>query len=288
MFLFHYVLVIFVALKNKKMSRKLRKEIYLLFFALVVGMLSIVRCVRPEVQEGAMASGCEVNDSAVFHQKDNQNNGKDKSDCVYMDDIAYSIPQFKDSHGNYKKTGVYSVPGFRRTFPDLQDVQLTAAKKWGVAPVRDRAEAEMRKDELVYVGANPFYTMDDKMGYSVPYLVPHASNLLQKISRNFMDSLAMKRIPLHTLIVTSVLRTEDDVRRLRRVNVNASPESCHRYGTTVDICYNRFNRINKDKGQVSSATLKWVLSEVLRDLRKAGECYVKYEVKQGCFHITVR
>jgi hypothetical protein len=103
-----------------------------------------------------------------------------------------------------------------------------------------------------------------------------------------MDSLAMKRIPLHTLIVTSVLRTEDDVRRLRRVNVNASPESCHRYGTTVDICYNRFNRINKDKGQVSSATLKWVLSEVLRDLRKAGECYVKYEVKQGCFHITVR
>lgn len=288
MFLFRYVLAIFVALKNEKMSRKLRKEFYLLVFALVAGVLAIVRCVHPEVREAAKVSECETNDRVVqdktSHPKINQENHRiEHAKCM-----AYSLPQFKDAHGNYKKTRVYSVPGFSRTFPDLQDVQLVAAKKWGVTPVKDRAEAEMRKDELVYVGANPFYTMDNKMGYSVPYLVPRASDLLQRISRNFMDSLAVKRIPLHTLIVTSVLRTEDDVRRLRRVNTNASPESCHRYGTTVDICYNRFNCVNKEKRQVSSATLKWVLSEVLRDLRKAGACYVKYEVKQGCFHITVR
>ena len=35
-------------------------------------------------------------------------------------------------------------------------------------------------------------------------------------------------------------------------------------------------------------TLKLVLSEVLRDLRKADKCYIKYELKQGCFHITTR
>ena len=39
---------------------------------------------------------------------------------------------------------------------------------------------------------------------------------------------------------------------------------------------------------VSSDTLKMVLSEVLRDLKKNGRCYVKYELKQGCFHITTR
>lgn len=39
---------------------------------------------------------------------------------------------------------------------------------------------------------------------------------------------------------------------------------------------------------VSADTLKLVLSEVLRDLRKADRCYVKYELKQGCFHITAR
>ena len=40
--------------------------------------------------------------------------------------------------------------------------------------------------------------------------------------------------------------------------------------------------------QVRNDTLKWVLAEVLRDMRESGRCYVKYEVKQGCFHITVR
>ena len=39
---------------------------------------------------------------------------------------------------------------------------------------------------------------------------------------------------------------------------------------------------------VSSDTLKLVLSEVLRDLKKADKCYIKYELKQGCFHITTR
>ena len=40
--------------------------------------------------------------------------------------------------------------------------------------------------------------------------------------------------------------------------------------------------------QVRNDSLKWVLSEVLRDKREAGRCYIKHEVKQGCFHITVR
>ena len=39
---------------------------------------------------------------------------------------------------------------------------------------------------------------------------------------------------------------------------------------------------------VGADTLKLVLSEVLRDLREAERCYVKYELKQGCFHITTR
>ena len=34
--------------------------------------------------------------------------------------------------------------------------------------------------------------------------------------------------------------------------------------------------------------LKSVLAEVLQDLRKQKKCYVRYEFKQGCFHITVR
>jgi hypothetical protein len=92
--------------------------------------------------------------------------------------------------------------------------------------------------------------------------------------------------------VTSVLRTEEDVARLRRFNGNATENSCHLYGTTFDICYNRYETVEDPDGprrrEVRNDTLKYVLSEVLRDMRQQGRCYIKYEVKQGCFHMTVR
>lgn len=258
-----------------------------------VGVLAIVRCVRPSVvqEEVAFASSNEVSSDmsadslpAVAEVRTNVSRAGIHA--------PYSMPRFRDDAGQPVRTKIYSVPGFRKTFPDLQDVHIVAARRWGVQPVEDREQAEHRKDELVYVGSNPYYTMDKQMNYSIPYLVPRASDLLQKISRNFLDSLAMKGIPLHTLIVTSVLRTESDVRRLRKFNCNASEESCHRYGTTFDICYNRYNTVQHpdrpERRAVRNDSLKWVLSEVLRDVREEGLCYIKYEVKQGCFHITVR
>ena len=116
--------------------------------------------------------------------------------------------------------------------------------------------------------------------------------MLSDIGRNFLDSLYVKGIPLHRIIVSSILRTEDDVQRLRRRNGNASEQSCHRYGTTFDIAYNRYSTVSHPDGPecraVRNDTLKWVLSQVLRDLRADSACYVKHERKQGCFHITVR
>ena len=130
------------------------------------------------------------------------------------------------------------------------------------------------------------------MNRSIPYLVPRAAVLLNDIGRAFFDSLQMKQVPLHKVIVTSVLRTKDDVAKLRNYNHNATENSCHLFGTTFDICYNRYKTVQDPKGpkrrQVQNDTLKWVLSEVLNDMRRNKRCYVKYEVKQGCYHITVR
>ncbi|MCD8304187.1 MAG: DUF5715 family protein [Prevotellaceae bacterium] len=186
---------------------------------------------------------------------------------------------------------IKGVVSYARSFPDLQDVQLEAAQRYGVPPVKDRDEAELRKSELVYIGSSPYYDIDKRMNASIPYLVPRAARLLSDIGRNYLDSLASKGIPLHKVIVTSVLRTEADVRRLVRRNGNASDQSCHRFGTTFDICYNRYATVSppgEQRRPVRNDTLKWVLSEVLRDLRETGRCYVKYEVRQGCFHITTR
>ncbi len=179
---------------------------------------------------------------------------------------------------------IWSVPSYKNAFPDNQDVQIVSANKWGVKPVQNRADAEKRMKELVYVDASPYFHVD-KLKSSIPYLVPRAAVLLQDIGQSFYDSLYMKGVPMNKLIVTSVLRTIDDVKKLQCHNQNATDNSCHLYGTTFDICYNRYHPVTQ---YVRDDTLKWVLSEVLRDKREEGRCYIKYEVKQGCFHITVR
>ncbi|MDE6002171.1 MAG: hypothetical protein K2G76_01565, partial [Prevotella sp.] len=105
---------------------------------------------------------------------------------------------------------ILSVPNYNAAFPDNQNVQIVAAEQWGVRPVQNREDAEARKKELVYVAASPYYHVD-KLSNSIPYLVPRASVLLQDIGQAFYDSLYVKGVPLNQLIVTSVLRTVDDV-----------------------------------------------------------------------------
>lgn len=208
---------------------------------------------------------------------------KDSITSQYKD---ASIPLDKD----FIPHKIFSVPSFKNTFPDSNNVQIQAAQLHGVTPVQNRIDAEGRKAELVYSAANPYYSVDP-LRESIPYLVPRANILLQNIGKAFYDSLYIKGIPMHQIIVTSMLRTEEDVQRLRTHNGNASENSCHRYGTTFDICYNRYVTVQTAKApqrQVRNDTLKWVLSEVLRDMREQQLCYIKYEVKQGCFHITVR
>lgn len=183
-----------------------------------------------------------------------------------------------------KKNRILSVPNYKAAFPDSQSVQIVAANKWGVRPVKNREDAEARKKELVYVGESPYYHVDP-LHSSIPYLVPRAALLLQDIGQAFYDSLYMKGVPINQLIITSVMRSMEDVRKLQRHNGNATDNSCHLYGTTFDICYNRYHAVDRE---VRNDTLKWVLSEVLRDIRRDKRAYIKYEVKQGCFHMTVR
>ena len=87
--------------------------------------------------------------------------------------------------------------------------------------------------------------------------------------------------------VTSILRTEGSVAKLRRVNRNASDASAHQFGTTFDISYSKFMCCDSSY-VIRQEDLKNILGEILNNLRNEGRCFVKYEVKQGCFHITAR
>lgn len=248
---------------NRCVVMKLTKKRYLQGFAIVTLLLAVVRWLFPDIAA----------DEAVA-----------STDFV-VEESPVSMPVIERPHR------IMSVPSYKTAFPDTNAVQMMAAQQWGVKPVKNRAEAEARKKELVYIGSSPYYHVDP-LHQSIPYLVPRAAVLLQDIGQAFFDSLYIKGVPLHRFIVTSVLRTQDDVVRLRRFNGNATENSCHLYGTTFDICYNRYETVEDPDGpkrhRVRDDSLKYVLSEVLRDMREQGRCYIKYEVKQGCFHMTVR
>lgn len=184
---------------------------------------------------------------------------------------------------------IRGVISYKRSFGDLNDLHLSSAKSIGITPISSREEAESMNGDLVLIENNEYYQVDS-LTHSLPYLVPKAADLLASIGSNFLDSLGTKGLNPNEVIVTSVLRTKDDVRKLRKRNQNASDNSAHFYGTTFDVSWKRFYKVEDGRPMqdVGSDTLKLVLSEVLRDLRKAETCYVKYELKQGCFHITAR
>ena len=273
---------------------KISKKRYLKGFVAVVLVLALVRLIFPSVAEPkAKPSGETTAERASEESPDNavaEDLKKDELTATPDTAIKSKLSIFFDQDGKEVKHRIFSVPHFGHTFPDQQDVQILAANQHGVQPVQNRDEAEHSKGKLVYVGSNPFFYVD-KLNNSIPYLVPRASVLLQDIGRAYFDSLQIKGIPLHKIIVTSILRTKDDVAKLRTRNGNATENSCHLYGTTFDVCYNRYKQVQtleKPRRQVQNDTLKWVLSEVLRDMRVKNRCYIKYEVNQGCFHITVK
>ena len=282
------------------MDKELRKHRFVEAFGIVVIVLALVRCAFPDIST-QKSETAEVLDSIAVEAASVEVEPVE-SEPVEVEPVetepveSEPVEVVPAEATRYVADGeryhrIKSVPSYKNAFPDNNDVQLTAANRWGVKPVKNRRDAELRKNELVYIDCSPYYYIDPLYS-SIPYLTPRAAILLQDIGQAFFDSLQVKGVPLHRFIVTSVLRTQDDVVKLRRHNGNATENSCHLYGTTIDICYNRYKTVEDPDGpirrQVRNDSLKYILSEVLNDMRQQNRCYVKYEVKQGCFHMTVR
>lgn len=303
------------------------KQWYQIVFMAIVVVLFIIRLVCPSITadknpataaqgsnpaalgntNGANGNGNGANNngnSANNHgngANGNKNSAKTQDIDTLLADIRasedalrapYVLPKDIRNGDSANAHRIYSVSNFNLSFPDINDVQIAFAKRHGIRPQLTREDLEQQAlKRMVYIGNNPYYHVEE-LKRSVPYLVPRAALLLQTIGRNFMDSLFLKHIPPAHFIVTSVTRSVEDVAKLQNYNRNASANSCHFYGTTFDISYNRYRPIMRKDGTTirlaRNDTLKWVLSEVLNDLRLRGACNVKYEVHQSCFHITVR
>ncbi len=178
------------------------------------------------------------------------------------------------------------VPNVARLFNDSNYVHLAEAERVGIKPIESLRDAWRLRRPIVKIATNKDYVVDT-LTHSVPFLVPEADQLLHDIGRTFNDSLKARGGGDYRIKVTSVLRTPDTIKKLRRRNRNAVDTSAHQFGTTFDISYLKFIEDSQRVPRTDS-DLRGLLTEILADLHAQDRCYVKFERKQACFHITVR
>ncbi len=172
-----------------------------------------------------------------------------------------------------------------RVFADLNADHLAYAVPQGIKPVEDLASAWRNGSGLVRVESDSCIYIDS-LTHSYPYLTHSAAELLHEIGRRFRDTLQARGGGDYRIKVTSLLRTNSSVAKLRRVNRNATGESAHVYATTFDISHSKFICDNPAGVRRTFEDLKNLLAEVVNDLRNEGRCLVKHERRQACLHIT--
>ena len=183
------------------------------------------------------------------------------------------------------KLKVCPPPGALRThFRDSNYLHFEAGQQLGIKPIMSPDDPWDIGRPLVKIESCAQYFVDS-LTHSYPYLVPEAARLLSEIGQAFNDSLRSRGGGCYRLKVTSMLRTDQSIRRLRRVNRIAVDSSSHRFATSFDISYLKFicdaqtvNRTQED--------LKNLLAEIIYNFRSQGRCLVIFERKQACFHIT--
>ncbi len=125
--------------------RRLKKKIFLGLFGGTVALLGLVRLAFPEVTGGEEAEPTlPVVEPVPPRENSSTTTGVLQSDHGGTNSGLSEEEQNKQSpepQGCVKWHPVRSVPSYLKCFPDVQDVQILAARKWGVRPVRNRKEA---------------------------------------------------------------------------------------------------------------------------------------------------
>lgn len=226
-------------------------------------------------------------------------------DSIYLAEVAAAeregrpVPDFSKSHKNNHKlnsktnngeiwpafpyTSIYDA-SYAEIFNDSNAYQFAFAQKIGITPISEIGQAYFTSKPIVHITTNENFVIDT-LTHSVPFLVPEAAKLLNDIGAGFINKLKKNGYSGWRIIVTSLLRTPESVKKLRRVNSNATEASTHQYATTFDITYNKYYA-SSNATPCNEIELKRTLGEVLLELRRDKRCMVKYERKSPCFHIT--
>jgi hypothetical protein len=179
-----------------------------------------------------------------------------------------------------------------KKYPNIYHLEV--AQKKGI-PKPFKSQKEMMDHKYKYVMQYDLAEIKDckyyevpHLTHSLPYLKEDAKEFLDDLGIQFEKSLAALGVRPYRFSVTSIMRTMEDQKGLRKTNVNATPNnSSHYYGLTVDLSQTRFfERGNSEP--IYSYRLRNLLLRDLIKLQEKGRCYVLLEHQTKCIHITVR
>jgi len=171
---------------------------------------------------------------------------------------------------------------------------LEVARKNGISkPIK--SQDEMHKNASLYIRTYDLEKIKDcryyevpSLSHSLPYLKDDAKDFLKKLGKRFQNQLDDLGVRNYRFSITSILRTTNDQKGLRKSNVNATPNnSSHYYGLTFDLSQTRFFESGKSKPIYSYRLRNLLLRELIK-MQNEGKCYVLLENQTKCIHITVR
>lgn len=261
----------------------MKRLVYIVFLGISVLWAAATACTASG--DGALVSGDTLPATRVAEDEDEAMALLDIYDDPVDGGRWETLGEMPDSGCVRLKVNV-PEGSFREVFNDTNKLHYEVAQTFGIDPIFTEADAHAIKRPLVKVKSDR-YLYVDSLNFSYPYLVPESYDFLSEIGRRFHDTLAARDGGDYRLKVTSLLRTVKSVKSLRRVNRASTDSSAHLFGTTFDISFKYFPYTG-GKVRRTANDMKNLLAEILYDLKSDGRCYVIYENKQGCFHITPR
>ncbi|MDE5668255.1 MAG: hypothetical protein K2I24_01830 [Duncaniella sp.] len=272
--------------KRKKRRRKINplKVLRLLLPVILFIFLCVVMCVPSPGHDSSSESAEEI--AAEQAPIVELFSGANVYDLEKLDTVSFYRRHLEKMPEPTQRIKVNYFGNLRPYFNDSNYIHWQEAESYGLQPLSDTRSHWQLSRPIVKVTTCADYFLDTLI-FSRPYLVPEAAATLREIGHRFRDTIAARGGGDYRIKVTSVLRTPQTVRRLRRRNRNAIDSSVHQLGTTFDISYASFVASSPSPAR-SVDDLKGILAEVLKAMREENKIWVKYEVGQPCFHITAR
>lgn len=201
-------------------------------------------------------------------------------------DAKWNQPLLAEAPDAKSRIDIDFKGSYAEVFNDSNYLQVAAAEAVGITPITDMSSAWNTNRPLELIASCEEYYLEE-LTHSFPFLVPEGAKLVKEIGARFNQLLSERGKNKYRIKVTSVLRTPETIKDLMKVNKNSVANSAHSYGTTIDISYANFI-VDQETHTLSNDNLAALLAEVLHEFQSQGRCYVKYESKQSCFHLTVR